>query len=55
MVNYTRYKRKQSPAKSTIDFLGFWEKSNNPDSNPIEFDRLKKKLETIIKAGQCQQ
>lgn len=42
IVNYTRYKRKQSPAKSTIDFLGFWEKSNNPDFKPIEFDRFKK-------------
>ncbi len=27
--------------KSTIEFLGVWEKLHNPDFNPIEFDKIK--------------
>jgi hypothetical protein len=27
--------------KNTIEFLGLWEKLNNPDFKPIEFDRFK--------------
>ena len=27
--------------KSTIEFIGLWEKFNNPDFNPIEFDVIK--------------
>jgi hypothetical protein len=29
--------------RSTIEFLGIWEKLNNPDFNPIEFDGFRKK------------
>ena len=28
-------------SKSTIDFIGLWEKINNPSFNPIEFERFK--------------
>ena len=28
--------------RSTIEFLGLWEKLNNPDFKPIEFDRFRK-------------
>ncbi len=28
-------------SRSTIEFLGLWEKLNNPDFKPIEFDRFK--------------
>ncbi len=28
--------------RNTVEFLGLWEKLNNPDFNPIEFDRVKK-------------
>ena len=27
--------------KDTIEFLGVWEKLNNPDFNPIEFDKIR--------------
>ena len=27
--------------KDTIDYLGIWEKLNNPSFNPIEFDGIK--------------
>lgn len=27
--------------RSTIEYLGFWEKINNPNFNPIEFDGFK--------------
>ena len=27
--------------KSTVDFLGVWERINNPDSNSVEFDRIR--------------
>jgi len=27
--------------KSTIEFIGLWEKFNNPDFNPVEFDGIK--------------
>ena len=27
--------------KNTIEFLGLWEKINNPDFNPIEFEGFK--------------
>ncbi len=29
-------------SRNTIEFLGIWEKLNNPDFNPIEFDGIKK-------------
>lgn len=28
-------------SKSTIDFIGLWEKLNNPNFNPIEFERFR--------------
>lgn len=28
--------------RNTIEFLGIWEKLNNPDFNPVEFDGFKK-------------
>ena len=28
--------------RSTIEFLGLWEQLNNPDFNPIEFDKFRK-------------
>jgi hypothetical protein len=28
-------------SRNTIEFLGIWEHSNNPDFNPIEFDTVK--------------
>lgn len=27
--------------KDTIEFLGLWEQLNNPDFNPLEFERIK--------------
>jgi len=29
---------------NTIEFLGIWEHLNNPDSNPIEFDGIRKQV-----------
>jgi hypothetical protein len=29
-------------SRNTIEFLGIWEKLNNPDFNPIEFDGIRK-------------
>lgn len=29
--------------RNTIEFLGIWERLNNPDFNPIEFDGFRKK------------
>ncbi|MDO9325645.1 MAG: KilA-N domain-containing protein [Methanoregula sp.] len=28
--------------RNTIEFLGIWERLNNPDFNPIEFDGFRK-------------
>ena len=28
--------------RNTIEFLGVWERLNNPDFNPIEFDGIRK-------------
>ena len=28
--------------RNTIEFLGIWERLNNPDFNPIEFDGIRK-------------
>lgn len=28
--------------RNTIEFLGIWEQLNNPDFNPLEFERFKK-------------
>lgn len=28
-------------SRSTIEFVGLWEKLNNPDFKPIEFDRFR--------------
>ena len=45
-----KYKNKESPDdviknwlrnKNTLDFLGIWERMNNPDFKPVEFDGFK--------------
>jgi len=30
--------------RSTIEFMGIWEKLSNPDFKPLEFDRFKTRL-----------
>ena len=50
LTDIARYKNKDAPAdivknwmrsRSTIDFLGLWEKLNNPDFKLVEFDQFK--------------
>jgi hypothetical protein len=33
--------------QNTIEFLGMWERLNNPDFNPIEFDGFKKQSASV--------
>ena len=33
-------------SRSTIEFLGLWEKLSNPDFKPLEFDRFKNEAES---------
>lgn len=49
LTDIARYKNAEAPAdvvknwlrsKSTIEFIGFWEKINNPDFKLIEFDQF---------------
>jgi len=51
LTDIARYKNKNEPkdivknwmrSKSTIEFLGLWEKLNNPDFKVVEFDPFKK-------------
>jgi hypothetical protein len=50
LTNIARYRNSQEPfavinnwmrSRSTIEFLGLWEKLCNPDFKPIEFERFK--------------
>ncbi len=50
LTDIAKYRNKDEPfsiinnwmhSRSTIDFLGLWEKLSNPDFKPIEFDRFK--------------
>jgi len=50
LTDIARYKNKEEPAdivknwtrnRGTIEFLGFWEKINNPNFKLVEFDRFK--------------
>ena len=47
LTDIARYKNSEAPAdvvknwlrrKDTIEFIGLWEKLNNPDFNVVEFD-----------------
>ena len=49
LTDIARYRNKQEPfaiinnwmrGRSTIEFLGLWEKLSNPDFKPIEFERF---------------
>jgi hypothetical protein len=50
LTDIAKYRNSEEPfsvinnwmrSRSTIDFIGLWEKLNNPDFKPIEFDRFK--------------
>ena len=50
LTDIAKYKNKESPDdviknwlrnKNTLDFLGIWERINNPDFKPVEFDGFK--------------
>ena len=50
LTDIARYRNKQEPfaiinnwmrGRSTIEFLGLWEKLSNPDFKPLEFERFK--------------
>ena len=50
LTDIAKYRNKQEPFainnnwmrnRSTIEFLGLWEKLSNPDFKPLEFERLK--------------
>lgn len=50
LTDMAKYRNKEDPfaiinnwmrSRSTIEFLGLWEKLSNPDFNPIEFERLR--------------
>lgn len=50
LTDIARYKNSEAPAdvvknwlrrKDTIEFIGLWEKLNNPDFNVVEFDQFK--------------
>ena len=50
LTDIARYKNSEAPAdvvknwlrrKDTIEFIGLWEKLNNPNFNVVEFDRFK--------------
>lgn len=50
LTDIAKYKNKDDPAgvianwlrnRSTIDYLGLWEKMNNPNFNPLEFEEFK--------------
>ncbi|RPJ79482.1 MAG: KilA-N domain-containing protein, partial [Deltaproteobacteria bacterium] len=50
LTDIAKYKNKEAPAdivknwmrsRSTIDFLGLWERLNNPDFKLVEFDQFK--------------
>ncbi|EKD26029.1 MAG: hypothetical protein ACD_79C01402G0009 [uncultured bacterium] len=50
LTDIARYRNKEEPfsiinnwmrARSTIEFIGLWEKLSNPDFKPIEFERFK--------------
>jgi len=49
LTDIAKYKNAEAPAdvvknwlrsKNTIEFLGFWEKINNPDFKLVEFDQF---------------
>ncbi len=57
LTDIARYKNPEEPkdvvknwlrAKSTIEFLGIWEKLNNPDFKGVEFDSFKNEAGTNI-------
>ena len=50
LTDIARYRNKQEPfaiinnwmrGRSTIEFLGLWEKLSNPDFKPLEFERFR--------------
>ena len=50
LTDIAKYRNKQEPFaiinnwmrnRSTIEFLGLWEKLSNPDFKPLEFERFK--------------
>jgi len=50
LTDMAKYRNKEDPfaiinnwmrSRSTIEFLGLWEKLSNPDFNPLEFERLR--------------
>ena len=50
LTDIAKYRNSEAPAdivknwmrsRSTIDFLGLWEKLNNPDFKVVEFDQFK--------------
>lgn len=55
LTDIAKYRNKEEPfsiinnwmrSRSTIDFLGLWEKLSNPDFKPIEFERFKSEAGT---------
>jgi hypothetical protein len=50
LTDMAKYRNKEDPfaiinnwmrSRSTIEFLGLWEKLSNPDFKPIEFERFR--------------
>lgn len=50
LTDIAKYRNKQEPfaiinnwmrGRSTIEFLGLWEKLSNPDFKPLEFERFR--------------
>lgn len=39
--------------RNTIEFLGIWEQLNNPDSNPIEFDGIRRQAAMNGQVSSC--
>ncbi len=43
--------------RNTVEFLGIWERLNNPDSNPLEFEGVRNQpgLNSFVLHSQAQQ
>ena len=57
LTDMAKYRNKEDPfaiinnwmrGRSTIEFLGLWEKLSNPDFKPLEFERFKIRAERAI-------
>lgn len=58
LTDIAKYKNNDAPAdivknwmrnRSTVEFLGLWEKLNNPNFKLVEFDQFKKPVRRFLK------